>query len=76
MAKINKYWGMVALGAVTAAVAGAVAATFANRKALKDAADFDDDFEDEGEVTSESPQKETREDFISWEASSDEEPWR
>ena len=25
MAKINKYWGMVALGAVTAAAAGAVA---------------------------------------------------
>lgn len=29
MAKINKYWGMVALGAATAAVAGAVAAAFA-----------------------------------------------
>lgn len=29
MAKINKYWGMVALGAVTAAAAGAVAAAFA-----------------------------------------------
>lgn len=28
MAKINKYWGMVALGAATAAVAGAVAAAF------------------------------------------------
>ena len=30
MAKINKYWGMVALGAATA-VAGAVAAAFAKR---------------------------------------------
>ena len=28
MAKINKYWGMVALGAVTAAAAGAAAAAF------------------------------------------------
>ena len=33
MAKINKYWGMVALGAVTAAAAGAVAAAFAKRRA-------------------------------------------
>lgn len=39
MAKINKYWGMVALGAVTAAAAGAVAAAFAKRRALEQAAD-------------------------------------
>ena len=47
MAKINKYWGMVALGAATAAVAGAVAAAFAKRHALEEAADLEDDFEDE-----------------------------
>ena len=44
MAKINKYWGMVALGAATAAVAGAVAAAFAKRHALEEAADLEDDF--------------------------------
>ena len=49
MAKINKYWGMVALGAATAAVAGAVAAAFAKRHALEEAADLEDDFEDEQE---------------------------
>ena len=29
MAKINKYWGFVAIGALTAAAAGAVAAVIA-----------------------------------------------
>lgn len=56
MAKINKYWGMVALGAVTAAAAGAVAATFAKRRALEQAADAEDDFEDEQETSSQ-PEK-------------------
>ena len=35
MAKINKYWGMVALGAVTAAAAGADAAPFHRHRAGK-----------------------------------------
>ena len=46
MAKINKYWGMVALGAVTAAAAGAVAAAFAKRRALQEAADLEEDFDE------------------------------
>ena len=31
MAKINKYWGFVAIGALTAAAAGAVAAVIAKK---------------------------------------------
>ena len=73
MAKINKYWGMVALGAVTAAAAGAVAAAFAKRRALEQAADAEDDFEDEQETSSQPEKKEVHEDFISWEATSEEE---
>ena len=47
MAKINKYWGIVALGAATAAVAGAVAAAFAKRHALEEAADLEDENEED-----------------------------
>lgn len=36
MAKINKYWGYVAIGAVTAAAAGAVAALIAKKASHKD----------------------------------------
>ena len=35
MAKINKYWGYVAIGAVTAAAAGAVAALIAKKASHK-----------------------------------------
>ena len=72
MAKINKYWGMVALGAVTAAAAGAIAATFAKRRALEEAADLEEDFEDEQETNEQPEEKEVREDFVSWEATSEE----
>ena len=73
MAKINKYWGMVALGAVTAAAAGAVAAAFAKRRALDEATDLEDDFEDDPKTNEQPEPKEAHEDFISWEATSDEE---
>lgn len=71
MAKINKYWGMVALGAVTAAAAGAVAAAFAKRRALQEAADLEEDFEDCPEEEPVEKEKPSHEDFISWEAASD-----
>ena len=77
MAKINKYWGLIALGAVTAAAAGAIAASLSRRKELENAADFDDDFEDDlkddEDVREAKEKKESPEDFISWEASSDDE---
>lgn len=57
MAKINKYWGMVALGAVTAAAAGAAAAAFAKRRVLEQVADAEDDFEDEQETSSQPEKK-------------------
>ena len=41
MAKLNKYWGFVAVGAVAAAAAGAVAALAFKKKPLED---FEDDF--------------------------------
>ena len=36
MAKINKYWGLVAVGALTAAAAGAVAALVTRKKAYEE----------------------------------------
>ena len=36
MAKINKYWGYVAIGALTAAAAGAVAALIAKKGSCKE----------------------------------------
>ena len=49
MAKINKYWGYVAVGAVAAAAAGAIAALVSRRSVCEEdfEDDFDDDFEDE-----------------------------
>ena len=44
MAKINKYWGYVAVGAVAAAAAGAIAALVSRRSVCEE--DFEDDFED------------------------------
>ena len=48
MAKINKYWGFVAVGALTAAAAGAVAALVAKKNSCKEDFDFEDDFDDNG----------------------------
>ena len=36
MAKINKYWGFVAVGALTAVAAGAVAALIAKKGSCKE----------------------------------------
>ena len=44
MAKINKYWGLVAVGALTAAAAGAIAAIISRKSVCED--DFEDDFDD------------------------------
>ena len=44
MAKINKYWGLVAVGALTDAAAGAIAALVSRRSVCEE--DFEDDFED------------------------------
>ena len=41
MAKINKYWGFVAVGAVAAAAAGAIAALAFRKDPLDDFEDFD-----------------------------------
>ena len=46
MAKINKYWGYVAIGALTAAAAGAVAALIAKKGSCKEDFDFEDDFDE------------------------------
>ena len=43
MAKINKYWGYVAIGALTAAAAGAVAALIAKKGSCKEDFDFEKD---------------------------------
>ena len=70
MAKINKYWGYVAIGALTAAAAGAVAALIAKKGSCKEDFDFEDDFDDfdltdEKETAKE--EQEPAEDFQSWE---------
>ena len=46
MAKINKYWGYVAVGALTAVAAGDVAALIAKKGSCKEDFDFEDDFDD------------------------------
>ena len=65
MAKINKYWGYVAIGALTAAAAGAVAALIAKKGSCKEDFDFEDDFDDfdltdEKETAKEEDRKSTR----------------
>ena len=73
MAKLNKYWGFVAVGAVAAAAAGAVAALAFKKKPLEDFEDdFDDDFDDdfeEEEEPKEEEKKEAHESFEAWEES-------
>ena len=44
MAKINKYWGLVAVGALTAAAAGAIAAIISRKSVCED--DFEDEEDD------------------------------
>ncbi len=46
MAKKNNYWGLVAVGALTAAAAGAVASIIL-KKSHRGYAAFEDDFEDD-----------------------------
>lgn len=75
MAKINKYWGYVAIGALTAAAAGAVAALIAKKGSCKEDFDFEDDFDDfdltdEKETAKED--QEPAEDFQSWEHTGEE----
>ncbi len=79
MAKKNKYWGLVAVGAATAAAAGAIAAFVMKKKPDKDIMDFEDDFEDDFDEDFETPENvnadetpETAEDFASWEENAEE----
>lgn len=72
MAKINKYWGFVAVGALTAAAAGAVAALIAKKGSCKEDFDFEDDFDDfdlneDKEEKPEENAEEAAEAFQSWE---------
>lgn len=77
MAKMNKYWGLVAVGALTAAAAGAAAAHFVknNRRAVPKE-DFDA-FEDLDDFSrpehSEEKTKEEKEAFQAWDTPSQEE---
>ena len=61
MAKINKYWGLVALGAVTAAAAGAMAAVIMKKRSFEEDFDIedDDDFEEDFDIPAEAYRKNT-----------------
>ena len=76
MAKINKYWGFVAVGALTAAAAGAVAALIAKKGSCKEDFDFEDDFDDfdlnEEKAEESADTTEAAEDFQAWEEHADE----
>lgn len=69
MAKINKYWGLVAVGAATAAAAGAIAAIVMKKKPVNDTMEFEDDFDMDFETPENKTAEasETSEDFASWE---------
>ena len=71
MAKINKYWGFVAVGALTAAAAGAIAAAFLKKHADPENFEFDEDAPVQDD-SDEEPVKESKEVFQSWEPSSNE----
>ena len=74
MAKFNKYWGFVAIGAATAAAAGAVAAIITKKNRTESIGfedDFDDDFDD-FDIPEKSDEKETAEDFVAWEDTEEE----
>lgn len=76
MAKINKYWGLVAVGALTAAAAGAVAAYFMKNSSCKcfyeddSEDDFDEDFDDLDDFDEEV--RECPETFADWDATAEE----
>ena len=57
MAKINKYWGFVAIGALTAAAAGAVAAVIAKRNSRNEEFEFEDDFDEDFDIPVESEEE-------------------
>ena len=59
MAKFNKYWGLVALGAATAAAAGAAAAVVLKKKPRR-AAEFEDDFDEDFDIPEDSKEEEKR----------------
>ncbi|MCI5530612.1 MAG: hypothetical protein MR406_10815 [Blautia sp.] len=74
MAKMNKYWGMVAIGALTAAAAGAVAAVLMKKKPVAEGPDFEDDFDDDAVSVNKSGEdsRDGHEAFASWEPSESE----
>ena len=61
MAKINKYWGFVAIGALTAAAAGAVAAVIAKRNSRNEEFEFEDDFDEDFDIPVESEEEKEEE---------------
>lgn len=76
MAKFNKYWGFVALGAATAAAAGAATAIL-TKKNRTESVGYEDDFEDfddfdipEDSDTNE--ESDAAEAFVAWEDTADE----
>ena len=72
MAKINKYWGLVAVGALTAAAAGAIAALVSRRSVCEE--DFEDDFEDLDDFKDDEKkeEKEEKEVFQDWDKTASE----
>ena len=74
MAKMNKYWGMVAIGALTASAAGAVAAVLMKKKPVAEGPDFEDDFDDDAVSVNKSGEdsRDGHEAFASWEPSESE----
>lgn len=76
MAKINKYWGLVAVGALTAAAAGVIAAVFMKKDSCTCHWDCEDDTDEDFDIPAdfnEEDVKETeKEDFASWDNASPE----
>ena len=68
MAKINKYWGLVAVGALTAAAAGAIAAIISRKSVCED--DFEDDFDDLDDIEEDEKKEEKEETELPDKASS------
>ena len=70
MAKLNKYWGFVALGAVTAAAAGAIAAFMTKKNSPKEILDYEEDFDEDLDGLSveedEEEAEKSTEDFVAW----------
>jgi hypothetical protein len=68
MAKVNKYWGLVAIGALTAAAAGAAAAYFMKRPCRCPEKDEDIDSSESGSTCQDTSEeeKEPQETFATW----------